>query len=108
MSDNIIEFQNQKIDHIPDMLGPDQAGWCSVIIDNHVIPNMLMREEGDNIELRLDYRMIWIFPRDMAYSAASFAATAMAIGAGHPHYTAKHQMHLPYGTPCSTITMDAS
>jgi hypothetical protein len=89
-------------DKIEAMKGPVASGH-DVIIEGHLIPNLTMRDCGDQIEFILDRRLSWSFPRDLAHYAADFAATAMAIGAGHPHY--KHPKgDKPFGRPCMELT----
>ncbi len=79
--DNVIELPATK--HACDTLaGPDRGG-CSVIVDGRAIPNMHMYDNGDTIDFILDERLAFEFPREWAYLAASFAANAMAIGAGY-------------------------
>jgi hypothetical protein len=98
MSD-VLEFpQKPETDLIEEMKGPKRPGH-SVFVDGHVIPNMTMIDRGDTIDLILDDRMIYEFPRDIAPLAARFAATAMAIGAGHPCISAPHQMLKAFATP---------
>lgn len=101
----IIELHKDRIEAlIKEMTGPAMIG-NSVIIEGHRIPNMVMIDRGAMIEFVLDGRMAWDFPREWAYYAASFAATAMAIGAGHPHYTAPHKSNKSYANPCVQIEM---
>lgn len=100
MSD-IIDFPAQR-DLVEEMKGPDGYG-TSVIIEGHCIPNLTMIDRGEEIEFVLDHRMSWTFPREVAWNAASFAATAMAIGAGHPHFSAPHKSTKPFATPTKKI-----
>lgn len=71
----------------PDMRGPERIG-CDVIIENRRVPNLHMHDRGDTIDFVLDGRMMFGFPKEWAYLAATFAANAMAIGAGWPCLTA--------------------
>lgn len=91
----------ERRDLIQEMTGPERNG-CSVIVDGHVIPNMVMFDRGDTIELMLDDRLVFPFPRELAYQAADFAACAMAIGAGWPHYKYPRGDR-PYATPCGPL-----
>src|SRR5258706_9623156 len=94
----VLDFPSRDL--IAEMTGPNRIG-SSVIIEGHVIPNMVMFDRGDTIELMLDDRLIFPFPRDIAYQAANFAAAAMAIGAGHPHFKYPHSSAQPFATSCS-------
>lgn len=85
--DNVTEFPRRDL--IAEMTGPKQSGH-SIVIDGRVVPNMVMHDRGDVIEFVLDGRMSFDFPRDIAWLAASFAFTAMAIGAGFAHPAHQH------------------
>lgn len=76
-------------DLIAEMTGPQQSG-NSVVIDGRLVPNLVMYDRGEMIEFVLDGRMCFDFPKDIAWLAASFAFTAMAIGAGFAHPAHKH------------------
>jgi hypothetical protein len=89
-------------DPVPDMIGPKPIG-NSVIVEGHIIPNMTMIDRGDIVEFVIDNRMGFEFPRECAYTAACFAATAMAIGAGHPHFKYPHKSNQAYASPCVGI-----
>lgn len=84
---NVTDFP--KRDLIAEMTGPVNTG-CSVMIDGRVIPNLVMYDKGDEIEFVLDHRLAFIFPRDVAWLAASFAFSAMAFGAGFAGPSAMH------------------
>lgn len=89
----ILEFP--KIDPTSSMKGPEREG-CDVLVDGRHVPNMHMRDHGDTIEFVLDGRFSYTFPREWALLAASFAAQAMAIGAGHLSLSGCHRSTLPY------------
>lgn len=99
MNDNITPLHK---DPVPDMIGPKIIG-NSVIVEGHKIPNMTMIDRGDIVEFIIDGRMAFEFPRECAYTAAIFAATAMAVGAGHPHFKYPHSSNNSYATPCVGI-----
>jgi hypothetical protein len=84
------------------MIGPKAVGH-DVIIDGHKIPNLTMIDRGEIVEFILDRRMAFEIPREYAYTAASFAATAMALGAGHPHFAYPHRSNQSYASPCVGI-----
>jgi hypothetical protein len=87
---NVTDFPTEpKRDLIAEMKGPETGG-NAVIMEGRVIPHVMMFDRGDEIEFVLDNRLGFGFPRDMAHQAAAFAAAAMAIGAGFPHYSGKH------------------
>jgi hypothetical protein len=94
---NIIDFPNAP-DRIEEMKGPGRGGF-DVFIEGRLVPNVHMYDKGETIEFILDGRLCFIFPRDAAVHAMTFAAHAMAIGAGHPSLSAPHGSSLPYGTP---------
>lgn len=100
MSD-ILEFP--KREGPPDMRGPVRQG-CSVIIDGRLVPNMHMHDMGDEIDLILDGRLSFPFPRELAYQAASFAANAMAIGAGYA-YLGSETKDRPFAPECHGIIL---
>lgn len=84
---NVTEFPIEpKRDLIAEMKGPEACGHA-VILEGRLIPNVTMFERGDEIEFVLQNRLGFSFPRDLANHAISFAASAMAIGAGFPHYS---------------------
>ena len=99
----IVDFpQKPEVDMIADMKGPDRFG-NDIFLDGHIVPNMVMHDKGETVELVLDGRMIYIFPREIAYLAAHFAANAMAIGAGHPCFSAPHKTGKPFATPITRM-----
>lgn len=89
MSDNIIDFPKPEI---PNIVGAE-VRYNKVFVDGHVIPRMGCRENEDNIEIILDGRWCYIFPKEIAYLAADLAANAMAIGAGYSHLGAESKSH---------------
>lgn len=96
MADNVTGFPPKR-DLIAEMTGPRQIG-CAVIIDGRLVPNMLMNDFGDEIEFVLDGRLSWSFPREVAWNAASFAFSAMAIGAGFSHPAHMHFTQRPFAS----------
>jgi hypothetical protein len=85
--DNVTDFPTpEKRDLIAEMKGPDNLG-SSVVMEGRLIPNVAMFDRGDEIEFVLDGRLAFGFPRDQAWNAIAFAAAAMAVGAGFPHYS---------------------
>jgi hypothetical protein len=82
-------------DMVSGMIGPKRTG-CAVIIDGRVIPNMVMYDKGDIIEFVIDDRLSFDITRENAYTAASFAAAAMAIGAGFAHPAHMHFTQRPF------------
>lgn len=84
---NVTDFPSEpKRDLIAEMKGPETGG-NAVILEGKLIPNVMMFDRGEEIEFVLDNRLAFGFPRDQAWNAAAFAAAAMAIGAGFPHYS---------------------
>lgn len=64
------------------MKGPQSAGHA-VIIEGRRVPNLTMIDDGGpEVFFCLDNRLQFPFPRELAIQAATFAANAMAIGAG--------------------------
>ena len=84
---SVTEFPQRDL--IKEMTGPQQSG-SSVVIDGRLVPNLVMYDRGDEIEFVLDGRLSWSFSRNEAWNAASFAFSAMAIGAGFAHPAHKH------------------
>jgi hypothetical protein len=99
---NVVDFPKQEI---PDMKGPERTGY-SVIIDNRKIPKLHMYDRGDSVEFILDGRLAFEFPSDLAYHAATFAANAMAIGAGFAFLGAETKER-PFAPQCFGISLDA-
>jgi hypothetical protein len=77
---NVVEFPERQTP--PDMRGPERGG-CDVIIGGLLVPRMHMYDKGETIDMILDGRFSYEFPKEWAYLAADFAANAMAIGAGY-------------------------
>lgn len=77
---DIIDFKQPEP---PSIIGPRRGG-CSVIVDDKVIPRMSCFERGDEVEIVIDDRLSFQFPKEWAYLAAAMAAQAMAVGAGYP------------------------
>ena len=100
---NVTRFPT-KPDRIEDMTGPERHG-CDVFIEGRLVPNVHMHDKGDTIEFVLDDRLCFIFPREQAIAAMTFAAHAMAVGAGHPSLSAPHGSSLPYGTPVTGVSL---
>jgi hypothetical protein len=96
---DLSKAQKERLEaQIKEMIGP-KFGWHSVVIEGHAIPNIHCMERGDNIEFLLDGRIVYSFPKEWAMLAVNFAATAMAIGAGHNHFAVPHKNAQPFGTP---------
>lgn len=93
---NVVNFPGGS-DRIAEMKGPERGGH-DVFIEGRLVPNIHMYDKGETIEFVLDGRLCFIFGRDEAVHAMTFAAHAMAIGAGHPSLSAPHGSALPYGT----------
>lgn len=79
MTDNIVQMPGPDL--VKGMLGPEVSGHI-VIVDGRAIPKMVAHDRGDQIDFILDGRFSFMFPRELAYHAASFAAQALAIGEG--------------------------
>lgn len=103
MSDNVHTFR-PTIDIINEMKGPPETGY-SVVVDGRRVPNLMMRERDDEVEFVLDGRFGYSFPRELALLAASFAAEAMAIGAGYPSFNAESRDH-PFAPRVMKIEAD--
>ena len=86
------------------VVGPKVSG-NSVIIDNREIPKMRCYEQGDQIEFILAGRYSYSFPKEWAYLATTFAAQAMAIGAGYPSMSAETKDQ-PFAPKVFEITLD--
>lgn len=100
---SITDFPKPR-DLIAEMAGPqERENTCAVILDGRHIPNMKMRDQGDVIEFVLDDRLAFQIPREVAYTAAQFAACAMAIGAGYPHFSATHSSQRPFATQVAAL-----
>lgn len=103
MTNNVTEFpSSSQRDLVAEMKGPQQSGH-SVIIDGRLVPNLVMFDRGETIEFVLDGRFIYGFPRDLAWLAASFAFSAMAIGAGFAHPAHMHFTQRPFASEVSQI-----
>lgn len=98
MTDNVVHLPGP--DSVPSLFGPERSGH-SVIIDGRVVPNLHAYDRGDTVDFVLDERMAFEFPRELAYLAASFAAEAMAIGAGFPSFRGERMRG--FASPCSGI-----
>lgn len=66
--------------------------WHTVVVEGLQIPDMLVREWEDNIEVKVDRRFVYVFDnlRD-ANHAVNMAATCYAIGSGYSHIGAKEK-----------------
>lgn len=89
------------------MTGPERGG-NHVIVDGRLVPNLAMRDAGAQIEFVLDSRVMFSFPREWAYLAASFAFHAMAIGAGFGGPGGLHESARAFGVECSKIEAEDS
>jgi hypothetical protein len=98
---NVTDFPTEpKRDLIAEMKGPDNIG-SSVIMEGRLIPKVAMFDRGDEIEFVLDGRLAYGFTRDQAWNAMAFAAAAMAVGAGFPHYSGgQHFTQREFATKC--------
>lgn len=84
------------------MTGPARGG-NHVIIDGRLVPDLAMRDDGAHIEFVLDSRIMFRFPREWAFLAASFAFHAMAIGAGFGGPGGLHESARPFGVECQKV-----
>ena len=101
---NVTDFPTpEKRDLIAEMKGP-KTGGNAVILEGKLIPNVMMFDRGDEIDFVLENRLAFSFPRDQAWNAMAFAATAMAIGAGFPHYSGgKHFTQREFAPQCMQL-----
>lgn len=81
MSDNVHQFPREEA---PSIVGTERTG-NAVVVDGYVIPRMHCYDRGDEIEIIIDGRFSYQFPKEWAYLAASMAAQAMAIGEGYSY-----------------------
>lgn len=88
---------------VQSMFGAEQSGSI-LIVDGRAIPDITIREEGDEICFVLDQRLAFNFPRELAHQAAAFAANAMAIGAGYPWLGADSKTQ-PFAPRCACIEL---
>lgn len=100
MTDNIVNMPPPR-DLVPTMIGPERQG-NDLIIDGRVIPNIAITDYGEEVLLVLDGRMAFLFPREIAYLAASFAANAMAVGGGYASAISDTKDR-PFACTCSQI-----
>ena len=103
--DNVTEFP--KRDLVAEMTGPENGG-CSVIIDGRLMPHVAMYDRGDTVEFVIDHRLGFPFPREIAYQAASFAFSAMAVAAGFRHQSGLHHTQHPYAGECVKMNSQVS
>lgn len=105
MDNDIDRARKDRIEQlISNMKGPVRDGH-DVIIDGRLVPNMTMFDNGETISFCLDNRMVWgSFPRELARHVASFAANAMAIGAGYPCLEADRKPEC-FATPCQGLDL---
>ena len=103
LPDNVVRMPAADLDRqIAAMTGPERGG-NHVVIDDRLVPNLAMRDAGERIEFVLDSRMIFSFPRDVAWLAASFAFHAMAIGAGFGGPGGLHESARNYGVSVTRV-----
>lgn len=102
---NVTDFPTDpKPDLIAEMKGPETGG-NAVILEGRVIPHIMMFDRGHEIEFVIDNRLAFGFSRDQAYTAMDFAAAAMAVGAGFPHYSGgKHFTQREFASQCSQLS----
>jgi len=88
--DNVIEIPTKTNENIKNFLfAPLSASWHKICIEGKIIPKMYGRMYEGKCEVFLDDRWVYIFDTiEAAYSAASMAANAMAIGEGYPWFGA--------------------
>jgi hypothetical protein len=104
--DNVTQFPVRDL--IKEMTGPERIG-NDVLLDGRLIPNLKMFDRGDHIDFVLDERLMFGFPREQAWNAAYFAACAMAIGAGFPHFDGgKHFTQRDFAVKCTMLGGDDS
>jgi hypothetical protein len=84
---NVVQFPTEP-EGPPDMRGAERGG-CHVVLDGREAPKLHMYERGEEIDFILDGRFSYVLPKEYAYLAAHFAATAMAIGAGYAFFDAE-------------------
>jgi len=101
---NMTDFPAEpKRDLIAEIKGPETGG-NSVILEGRLIPHIMMFDRGDEIEFIIDNRLAYSFPRDQAWNAVTFAAAAMAIGAGFPHFSGgKHFTQREFAPQCMQL-----
>lgn len=79
-----------NLHEVPSIVGSYNENY-SVVVEGRAIPRMRCLEHESHIEIILDGRFSYSFPKDIAYLAASFAAQALAIGMGYSHIGADNK-----------------
>ncbi len=96
---NIIDGPGRQ--EVPDVVGSEVRG-NNVIVDGRVIPKMMCRERGDEIEFIVDGRFSFQFPKQWSFLAAAMASQCMAIGMGYSHMGASNKER-PFAPQSATI-----
>lgn len=76
----------------PSIVGAERK-YNSVVVDGRQIPNMGCIDRDSHIEIILDNRWSYIFPKEIAHLAASLAANAMAIASDYSYLGAENKNH---------------
>jgi hypothetical protein len=100
MSENIINLREAP----PSIVGCYNQDY-SVVVNGRQIPNMRCIEHENDIEIILDRRFSYTFPKELAYLAAAFAAQAMAIGAGYSNMEAENK-DMPFAPQVMLISSE--
>jgi hypothetical protein len=105
--DELSARRAEKIEElIEGMKGAPSVG-VSVIVGGRVVPKLRMLDNGGSeVNLILDDRLMFPFPRDQVYQAAAITANALAIGAGYAHI--EHcDKQPPFAPHAGRITLSA-
>lgn len=97
MSENIINLREAP----PSIVGAYTEDY-SVVVAGREIPKMRCKDNGETIDIILDRRFCYTFPKELAYLATAFAAQAMAIGAGYSNMEAKNK-DMPFASQVMMI-----
>jgi len=97
------DVKNLNKDKSNDIFGCERFGY-TMHVDGHLIPHVTLRKAGDHVEFILDERICYIVPKHQANLFARAIATALAIGAGYPHFA--HKKTETFGTPCLGIDIE--
>ena len=99
--DNVVELPPRE-DIAAKLFGPIREG-NTLILDGRAVPRVSVHDKGETIYFVLDDRMGFEFSRESAYLAASFAANAMAVGAGFASVAAEGPKPF-FAPPCHGIS----
>lgn len=104
MNNNVMSFPSQGTKALEDFFGPTlNPSWHRVIIEGKLIPQMLVRDCGGNVEVLFDDRWVYIFDtKEMALMACSLAANAMAVGSGYSFLCAENR-DMPFAPTVMTL-----